>query len=282
MVKTELHIPFDVLVNPRLDAANKIIVAKVLSLSDAPLGVIISDQTLSEITGMKRAGVNKRITHLVNEGVLAVRKLPRAGRHSLREIKFLELPQVSSVKVEAGVVPRRNSGKKRKSGNEMIAEIIQKSKEESGVSEGNTTSFYYNLYNNNIDSSTSSSVENVSCSHENFMCNANVPNLEEDHPSVKSTGIKELQKEGANGHHTRGNTSSSNRYAGGMSLYQYHEMKLREILDQIISKSSLGSRVEFFVLEGHFDPLDRLMSEDERQVIWPLVADYWTVKDQFQ
>jgi len=279
MVKTELHIPFDVLVNPRLDAANKIIVAKVLSLSDAPLGVIISDQTLSEITGMKRSGVNKRITHLVNEGVLAVRKLPRAGRHSLREIKFIELPQVSSVKVEEGVVPRRNSGKKRKSGIEMIAEIIQKSKEESGVSEGNTTSFYNNKYINNIDSSTSSSMANISCSQENFMCNANDPDLDEDFPSVNRIGINELQKEEATG---RGNNSSSNRYAGGMSLYQYREMKLREILDQIISKSSLGPRVEFYVLGGHFDPLDRLMSEDERQVIWPLVADYWAVKDQFQ
>lgn len=282
MVKTELHIPFDVLVNPRLDAANKIIVAKVLSLSDAPLGVIISDQTLSEITGMKRSGVNKRITHLVNEGVLAVRKLPRAGRHSLREIKFIELPQVSSVKVEEGVVPRRNSGKKRKSENEMIAEIIQKSKEESGVSKGNTTSFYNNIYINNIDSSTSSSIENVSCSQENFKCNANVSDLKDDNPSVNRIGINELQKEEATGHSTRGNTSSSTRYAGGMSLYQYREMKLREILDQIISKSSLGPRVEFYVLGRYFDPLDRLMSKDERQVIWPLVADYWAVKDQFQ
>jgi hypothetical protein len=99
---------------------------------------------------------------------------------------------------------------------------------------------------------------------------------------VNRTGIHELKKEEATGQSTRGNTSSSKTYAGGMSLYQYREMKLREILDQIISKSSLGPRVEFYVLGGHFDPLDRLMSEDERQVIWPLVADYWSVKDQFQ
>jgi len=139
MVTRELNIPLNILLNERLDATNKIIMAQILSLQTAPEGCHISDEVLGSITLLSRSAVNKRISYLANEGFITTTMIFRNRKPVGRLIEICE-SSPPSVSVEKSSVPRRNTTKKKMTGNEMISQVIQQNRNNSSVSMSNTIS----------------------------------------------------------------------------------------------------------------------------------------------
>lgn len=139
MVTRELIIPMNILLNERLDATNKIIMAQILSLQTAPQGCHISDEVLGSITLLSRSAVNKRISYLANEGFITTLMIFRNRKPVGRLIQICE-SSPPAVSVEKSSVPRRNTTKKKMTGNEIISQVIQQNRNQSSVSMSNTIS----------------------------------------------------------------------------------------------------------------------------------------------
>lgn len=139
MVTRELNIPLNILLNERLDATNKIIMAQILSLQTAPEGCHISDEVLGSITLLSRSAVNKRISYLANEGFITTTMIFKNRKPVGRLIEICE-SSPPSVSVEKSSVPRRNTTKKKMTGNEIISQVIQQNRNQSSVSMSNTIS----------------------------------------------------------------------------------------------------------------------------------------------
>jgi hypothetical protein len=139
MVTRELIIPLSILTDNRLDATNKIILAQIKSLQTAPQGCHISDEVLGSITYLSRSAVNKRVSYLANEGFITTTMVFKNRKPVGRIIQICE-SSPPSVSVEESSVPRRNTTKKKKTGNEIISEVIQQNRNDSSVSISNTIS----------------------------------------------------------------------------------------------------------------------------------------------
>ena len=76
-----IWIPDFILEDERLDAANKIIMAEIISLCELEKGCYASDEHFAKLVGIERSSSNKRIKNLVQMGYVTKRIAKGKGKH---------------------------------------------------------------------------------------------------------------------------------------------------------------------------------------------------------
>ena len=76
-----IWIPNFILEDEKLDAANKIIMAEIISLSELEKGCYAGDEHFAKLVGIKRTSVNKRINKLVELGYLMKNSINGKGKY---------------------------------------------------------------------------------------------------------------------------------------------------------------------------------------------------------
>lgn len=107
-----IWVPGFILEDERLDAANKIILAEVFSLSELKKGCYASDEHFGSLVGITRPSVNKRINKLEKLGYLSKKTISGVGKYLIvneQDESVKPVPEGSSgssFEVEIGV-PKR-------------------------------------------------------------------------------------------------------------------------------------------------------------------------------
>lgn len=76
-----IWIPEFILEDERLDAANKIIMAEIISLCELDKGCFASDEHFARLVGIERPSCNKRIKNLVELGYVTKRTVKGRGKY---------------------------------------------------------------------------------------------------------------------------------------------------------------------------------------------------------
>lgn len=238
MVNKSLLIPIELLLDKRLDAANKIIMAQIISLQTAPDGCHISDKSLGQITCLSRTAVNKRISHLSNFGFISTVTICDNGKVIGRKILVCENSS-PAIHVENNSTKRKNTTKKKKTDKEIIEEIINNNRKTS-VYSGHTISS--NLSDFSKSNNTLNIIEN------------NTYNTEYSVPQVN----------------TKVNT--------GISNYEWNKNRLEEIVEDIYNVCDIGDTLFEYFTPINVEDLKYIIPVEIFVSIRPKFEEYFRIQ----
>lgn len=142
-----IWIPAFILEDEKLDAANKIILAEIISLSELAKGCYASDEHFGRLVGLARPSVNKRVQKLTRLGYVLKKTIKGIGKYLIvKEQDESEVP-----------VPIGTSGSSSEIENRVPKRTFTSSKKNTINSDTNSDILKQELIQDNIEVSSSKS-----------------------------------------------------------------------------------------------------------------------------